>query len=378
MPEWVHSTLPEVSFVRGRFFAFGASLSGHDGVTIMRNAVRAMFVIANGARKVNNQVDTFAVAGIKPLGSEVKGRPMRITFRAFRQVFACGLAGAALLVITLPVSAQMRNTTSGASFTGSSGGSSGGLGGSSIGGSGGSSSASSGSFNLSSGFGSTLNGSSTSLNGTTTGTGSGSRSGSSSFTSSVNPLASYYTNPLAANMGATSGTTTGSTSTQFGSALYTVSTSSSSSLGGSSSGRGGSSLGGSSNSLGTAGVRTGTSGFGSTGTSGSSSFGSTSSSGYTYGPVFSVGSTFAPPSIPGGGAPILGGPPSRFQLQLQDTIQQSSRLSPESKSGISVAMDGGVVVLRGTVSNPGEAQLAMNLLSLTPGVRDIRSELTVR
>jgi osmotically-inducible protein OsmY len=85
-----------------------------------------------------------------------------------------------------------------------------------------------------------------------------------------------------------------------------------------------------------------------------------------------------PPTVPGGGAPILGPAPSRFQLLLQDTLQQSSRLSPESKSGITVAMDGPVVVLRGTVATPGEALLAANLLSLTPGVREIRNELTLR
>jgi osmotically-inducible protein OsmY len=86
----------------------------------------------------------------------------------------------------------------------------------------------------------------------------------------------------------------------------------------------------------------------------------------------------APPTVSGGGAPILGAPPSRFQLQLQDALQQSSRLSAESKAGITVAMDGPVVVLRGTVATPAEAQLAANLLALTPGVREIRNELTLR
>jgi osmotically-inducible protein OsmY len=62
------------------------------------------------------------------------------------------------------------------------------------------------------------------------------------------------------------------------------------------------------------------------------------------------------------------------QTDLQSIIDRSSRLP--SRSRIAVSYDGSVVVLRGEVRDEKERRLAEGILRLSPGVREIRNELT--
>lgn len=64
---------------------------------------------------------------------------------------------------------------------------------------------------------------------------------------------------------------------------------------------------------------------------------------------------------------------STLRTNLQGIITQSTRLP--SRDGISVSMDGPVVVLRGNVKDERERRLAERLLLLTPGVHEVRNEL---
>jgi osmotically-inducible protein OsmY len=63
-------------------------------------------------------------------------------------------------------------------------------------------------------------------------------------------------------------------------------------------------------------------------------------------------------------------------LEASRVIQRSAALP--SKNQIRVTMEGDTVVLRGWVVDEHEAQLAVGLVSLTPGVHNIRSELQLR
>ena len=67
----------------------------------------------------------------------------------------------------------------------------------------------------------------------------------------------------------------------------------------------------------------------------------------------------------------------QMQTQLQDIIARSSTLKDPSSVRVSVD-DGGVVILRGEVSDDDERRLAENLLRLTPGVRQLRNEIQVK
>jgi osmotically-inducible protein OsmY len=62
--------------------------------------------------------------------------------------------------------------------------------------------------------------------------------------------------------------------------------------------------------------------------------------------------------------------------EVQRVIGRSERLP--SRDNIRVELEGPAVVLRGTVADEHEARLAEALARLTPGVRDLRNELTVR
>jgi len=68
-------------------------------------------------------------------------------------------------------------------------------------------------------------------------------------------------------------------------------------------------------------------------------------------------------------------PPARDALRadLARTISQSVDLP--SRSGISVQMDGDIVVLQGQVSTNEERRVVESLVRLTPGVQTIRNEL---
>jgi osmotically-inducible protein OsmY len=70
------------------------------------------------------------------------------------------------------------------------------------------------------------------------------------------------------------------------------------------------------------------------------------------------------------------GSPSRTQTDLQQVFSNSARLT--SGGNIRVEMDGPTVVLRGTVADDHERRLAEAMARLTPGVRDLRNELSVR
>jgi osmotically-inducible protein OsmY len=66
---------------------------------------------------------------------------------------------------------------------------------------------------------------------------------------------------------------------------------------------------------------------------------------------------------------------TQFESNLRATLDRSTALS--NPRGIELRMDNGVVVLTGTVSTEDEQRLAEGMLSLTPGVRQIRNELKV-
>jgi hypothetical protein len=61
---------------------------------------------------------------------------------------------------------------------------------------------------------------------------------------------------------------------------------------------------------------------------------------------------------------------------LQNVIARSTSLP--SRGDIRVAMDGDVVVLQGAVQDEHERRLAETMLRFTPGVREVRNELTPR
>lgn len=63
--------------------------------------------------------------------------------------------------------------------------------------------------------------------------------------------------------------------------------------------------------------------------------------------------------------------------EVRDILQQSTALG--SKPTIQVgSAGGGVIVLRGTVSDLHDARIAEGLAHLTPGVHEVRNELTLR
>lgn len=67
---------------------------------------------------------------------------------------------------------------------------------------------------------------------------------------------------------------------------------------------------------------------------------------------------------------------TRVHVDIQEMLGRSSMLP--SGGQIRVERDGEAVVLRGQVLDDGEKRLAENMARLTPGVRVLRNELTVR
>lgn len=65
--------------------------------------------------------------------------------------------------------------------------------------------------------------------------------------------------------------------------------------------------------------------------------------------------------------------PVQMQSSVQGVLERSSMIS---NRGLAVAMDGGAVVLRGRVKDEDEARLVEGMVRLTPGVRDVKNELT--
>jgi hypothetical protein len=72
---------------------------------------------------------------------------------------------------------------------------------------------------------------------------------------------------------------------------------------------------------------------------------------------------FAPPPMT---APVI-------HATARAVLDRSISLS--NPRGIEVVPNGAVVILRGTVRDADEAQLAENMLRLTPGISDVKNEL---
>ncbi len=64
-----------------------------------------------------------------------------------------------------------------------------------------------------------------------------------------------------------------------------------------------------------------------------------------------------------------------LQAMLGQTLTQSSDL--DRRDNIQVVMDGPAVVLRGRVADDDESRLVENMVKLTPGVNQVRNELTM-
>ena len=208
------------------------------------------------------------------------------------------------------------------------------------------------------------------------------RTSQGNVVSPANPLAAYYYNPLAQGLmnGSTGGTSTNIT--PFGSPLYgnLSATGSSGTLGG----RGtGNAFGGSSgSSLGSfGGVGSTTSRGGSTsGLSGTATVtgrGTTGTiapgfNGGTWGPAIGRRGPVMAASLRTPARPV---PTAARRPDLQAIIARSTVLS--SAAGVTVATDGDVVVLTGTVATEDDRRIAENMLRLSPGVRELRNELKV-
>ena len=65
----------------------------------------------------------------------------------------------------------------------------------------------------------------------------------------------------------------------------------------------------------------------------------------------------------------------QMATDLRATLDRSTMLG--NPRGVTLAMDGGVVVLSGKVATDDEVRLVEGMVRLTPGVRDVRNELKV-
>jgi hypothetical protein len=334
---------------------------------------------------------------------------MRPGGKLIRTLAAYGLTAAALLAFSLTVHAQSRiGSTGGTSVGTSSGMGSSGFGGS--GGTGGSSSLGGGS----SGFGNNGNGSfsfaggssfvgnssssfaggsSSSFSGGSTGgfTGTSSNIGGGgsyggrngggmgmSGVSNMNPFASSFANPLAGGLASANGT---STSTAFGTPLYSNLMTNPTKIVGTNSGSSGGFIGN---------QRGGMSGLGGSGygaNTGSGTYGifalpyAPTTANATYPGTPSRPGTVNPAVIPGNTAtPAKLTPlPARVQTDLQALIGRSDNISAATRNGLTLGYDaGGSIVLRGTVTSPAEARALESLLRFAPGVSGIRNEMTLK
>ncbi len=217
----------------------------------------------------------------------------------------------------------------GGSFGGSGGGNFGGGGGGNFGGGagGGSSSGSSTNFAPQSQIGSVQ-----SLG--TSGSRYGGRlGGNNGGVSASNVFGPYYAEPMAGGISSTGSTRT----TTFGSPLFQTTTT-------------------------TTRFTASTGGY-TTGTSSSSALANTR---MTQGPAYSVAIGFQPQLAT----------PVQLQSDVQQMLAGSLSLAPQRD--IRVAMNGPVVVLRGSVASDQDRQLAEGMVRLTPGISDVRNELVVR
>ncbi len=251
-----------------------------------------------------------------------------------------GLACGALLMAAAPAFCQSTGLGGGSGLgsSGLGGGSglgSSGVGGSSLGGGG------FGSSMGSSGFGfSTTGGASSGAAGRTTGGRAGTAQvGATSFEGP------YFYNPFSlglptgsagiggiGSIGGTTSTTTGS----FGAPLYTLTT----------------------NTTGTASINT--------------NLQNQMANGFGVGvnirrlPAYATTLKFAVPPPP---------PPAQVRVDLQNMLAQTTQLNPADS--VRITMDGPAVVLHGRVVDDDERRLVENMMLLSPGVNQVRNELTV-
>jgi hypothetical protein len=75
---------------------------------------------------------------------------------------------------------------------------------------------------------------------------------------------------------------------------------------------------------------------------------------------------------------VLPAPLANLQprVELQQLIKDSSYLSP--KNAVQVVGNSSLVVLRGTAVSDYERQLVEAMVSLSPGVNEIRNEITIQ
>jgi osmotically-inducible protein OsmY len=66
--------------------------------------------------------------------------------------------------------------------------------------------------------------------------------------------------------------------------------------------------------------------------------------------------------------------PTQMTSDLRGMFDRTTQIA--NPRGITVGMDGAVVVLRGAVKDEDEARTAEGMVRLTPGVREVRNELT--
>jgi hypothetical protein len=81
---------------------------------------------------------------------------------------------------------------------------------------------------------------------------------------------------------------------------------------------------------------------------------------------------------PGGALAAVTPLPSRMQGDLQALLARSD-LAPAVRDGVTFGLDAnGTVVLRGTVASPADVRTIESLVRFAPGVRSVRSEMTLR
>ena len=264
--------------------------------------------------------------------------------RTLLHTSSLGVACSALLLAAAPAFAQtgLGSTGGGGSSLGSGGfsssglgggglGSSSGLGGGGLGSSGFGASGSSGMGGNSFGGGAGATGGTTGFGGATGGRGTTTTPGSTSF------LGAYYYNPYSFGMPTTNTTASNSTGTSqvaFGTALYRLTQTT----------------------TGTASVNTQNNNM-------------ANGLGVGFGirrlPAYATTLKFAVPPPP---------PPPQVRADLQNMIAQTTQL--DSRDAVRIVMDGTAVVLQGRVVDDDERRLVENMVRLTPGVNDVRNELT--
>ena len=93
----------------------------------------------------------------------------------------------------------------------------------------------------------------------------------------------------------------------------------------------------------------------------------------TYGTVVPMQITMTYPAVPRFAVPPISAP--QLQTEVSSMISRSTSLIPGA-ANVQVLTEGNTVTLRGTVGDEDEARLLEGMTRLTPGVRDVKNELT--